>query len=228
MDDVQFNFENDNMFEVEGSHHSGDEIGIKKTKKKLKIKKATARPRHTPSKPKPNPQQQYNPQPAFNDTTFEAFSNPQKRMPMPEKSESSLGQDDNDDGDMSEQQSVFSEPAGYGNDEPEFGEPEPSNGFSTIEEEKQDLLFKFHRLEKKGVKIPKKFNMFSDIREMRIEFMKIKKDSEMNSSVVVLCQIFLLNHLINYFLKHLQFCNCFSLRIVFESCEIACYFTLYS
>lgn len=189
MEDVQFNFEDDNMFEFGAHSNSEDELNIKKSsKKKLKIKKASKpKSKPAPPKPKPQPTQQYTPQPAFSDKTFEAFSNPQKRMPIPEAppSESSFGggNDDDDVGNMSEQQSEMSEPAGYGNDEPEFGEPEPSNGFSSIDEEKQDLLFKFHRLEKKGVRLPKKFNMFSDIREMRMEFWKIKKDSEMNSSV---------------------------------------------
>lgn len=185
MDDVQFNFEDDNTFELGGGNNTDDEINVKNTKQKLKIKKAPKPKIRSRPQSKPPPQQ-YNPQPGFDDKTFEAFSNPQKRMPIPEAppSESSLGAgNENGEENMSEQHSEMSEPAGYGNDEPEYGEPEPSNGFVSLEDEKQDLLFKFHRLEKKGIRIPKKFNMFSDIREMRVEYMKIKKDAEVNGSV---------------------------------------------
>jgi hypothetical protein len=60
---------------------------------------------------------------------------------------------------------------------------EPSAGYATIEEEKQDLLYKFHRLENKGVKLAKKFNAYSDIKEMRSEYNKIKKDAEASQNV---------------------------------------------
>ena len=116
------------------------------------------------------------------DTTFESFSNPQKRMPMQEQ--------DSDQNNSNDEQSDEESVAAYGNDFPQedmqddMGSgPQPSPGYNTIEDEKQDLLYKFHRLESKGIKIPKKFNMYSDVREMRSDFERIKRDHEVNASI---------------------------------------------
>jgi len=119
----------------------------------------------------------------FNDKTFEAFSNPQKKMtedPVESEAEQLSNEDfdmnngnndDNDDNDPN-----------YGFEEQNEDELKPSPGFQNIDDEKQDLLYKFHRIEQKGIKV-KKFTMYSDIREMRAEFNKIKKDAEMTTGV---------------------------------------------
>ena len=56
---------------------------------------------------------------------------------------------------------------------------------------KQDLIYKFYRLEKKGFKLAKKFNMHSDISEMRSEYKKIiiRISSFKKSSIYILCTI---------------------------------------
>tara|TARA_Y100000389_G_scaffold134961_1_gene132481 strand:+ start:26324 stop:27601 length:1278 start_codon:yes stop_codon:yes gene_type:complete len=59
----------------------------------------------------------------------------------------------------------------------------PSPGFDSIEDEKQDLMYKFYRMQSKGVPISRKFNIHSDIKEMRNEYQRIKRDSEVNASI---------------------------------------------
>lgn len=59
----------------------------------------------------------------------------------------------------------------------------PSNGYKSIDEEKQDLLYKLYRLQSKGVYTTKKFNMNSDISEIRSEYNRIKRDAEVKSSI---------------------------------------------
>lgn len=122
----------------------------------------------------------------FRDTTFESLSNPQKKKTNDELSED----DDSDVGGMSiandEAASEASDepaPGGYSAEEiRDEGDVGPSAGFQNIEDEKQDLLYKFYRLDQKGIRV-KKFNMYSDIREMRAEYNKLKRDAEISSGV---------------------------------------------
>ena len=48
---------------------------------------------------------------------------------------------------------------------------------------KKELLYQFDRLEKKGIKVPKKFTISSSLEEMKIEFDRLKKDRETDVSV---------------------------------------------
>lgn len=48
---------------------------------------------------------------------------------------------------------------------------------------KKELLYQFDRLEKKGVKIPKKFSLSSSLDEMKVEYDRLKKDREVDVSV---------------------------------------------
>jgi hypothetical protein len=120
----------------------------------------------------------------LNDNMFEVFTNPdKKRIPAEESDGGSDGMepepyggfndfeehDDNRGSEDSEQGGEYYE--------------QPSNGYNSIEDEKQDLLYKFYRLTSKGVPVGKKFNMQSDIREMRSEFNRIQRDSEVKSSI---------------------------------------------
>lgn len=52
-----------------------------------------------------------------------------------------------------------------------------------IKTEKMELLYQFERMEKKGQKVPRKFNMESDLDEMKNEFERLKKDKEVDVSV---------------------------------------------
>ena len=49
--------------------------------------------------------------------------------------------------------------------------------------QKRELLYQFDRLEKKGIKCPKKFTMSSSLDEMKAEHDRLKKDKEMDLSV---------------------------------------------
>lgn len=48
---------------------------------------------------------------------------------------------------------------------------------------KREILYQFERLERKGFQIPKRFNMTSDIDEMRQELERIKNDKDVDISV---------------------------------------------
>ena len=48
---------------------------------------------------------------------------------------------------------------------------------------KRDILYQFDRLEKKGVKLPKKYTLHSDLDEMRADLQKIERDRTTDASV---------------------------------------------
>ena len=48
---------------------------------------------------------------------------------------------------------------------------------------KKELLYQFDRLEKKGIKIPKKFTLSSSLEEMKLEFDRLKKNREVDISI---------------------------------------------
>lgn len=113
--------------------------------------------------------------------SFEDFSNPEKRVEE-EDEEDSEGGEGSEEGGGSEMSEDIEDMDGSA-DMVDEDNLEPSPGFSSIEEEKQDLLYKLHRIEGKGVKLSKKFSMFSDIRELRAEVHKIRKDASVDASV---------------------------------------------
>ena len=48
---------------------------------------------------------------------------------------------------------------------------------------KRELLYQFERLEKRGVKVPRKFTLASDFDEMQLEYDRLRRDREMDLSV---------------------------------------------
>jgi len=113
-------------------------------------------------------------QPMLRDDMFEMFTNPEKKIEDAEndyEEQEESHQGDPDQESYQEDGSVYEE------------EETPSPGYNTIDEEKQDLLYKFYRLQTKGVPLPHKFNMNSNIFEMRREFERIKRDAEVNASI---------------------------------------------
>lgn len=48
---------------------------------------------------------------------------------------------------------------------------------------KKELLYQFERLEKKGMKLPRKFTLSSNLEEMKAEFERLKRDKEIDASV---------------------------------------------
>lgn len=48
---------------------------------------------------------------------------------------------------------------------------------------KKELLYQFDRLEKKGMKLPRQFNLGSSLEEMKLEYERLKRDREVDASV---------------------------------------------
>jgi hypothetical protein len=69
------------------------------------------------------------------------------------------------------------------NDNTNFFNPEPKPSFEEIQKEKQELLFKFDRLEKRGIHISKKYHMGSNLEEMKSEYERLKRQREVDNSV---------------------------------------------
>lgn len=81
----------------------------------------------------------------------------------------------------SESESLISESESYVSSHP------PQRKAYVSEEEvldqKRELLYQFDRLEKKGVKLPRKFTMASPLDEMKAEFERMKRDRQVDNSV---------------------------------------------
>ena len=83
----------------------------------------------------------------------------------------------------------------YGEDEPTFFDDEPmhddgddeaqrpSKGYTSIDEEKTDLLNKLARLEKKGFNVNKRLNAYSNVEELRSEVRRITYSIDVEQSV---------------------------------------------
>lgn len=118
------------------------------------------------------------------DPSMDAFLNPTKRSaagppPPPEEWDGGMPPDDEFDGGM---------PMG-GSGGPMGGGmpmgPQPSEGYTSIEDEKADLLNKLARLEKKGFKTSGKLTTYSDIEQIRTEYKRIMYQIETDQSVKV-------------------------------------------
>ena len=104
--------------------------------------------------------------------TMDAFVNPNKqtapRQPT-EEEEIDYGED-------------------FYDDEPSMGpgisqEEQPSKGYTSIDEEKSDLLNKLTRLEKKGFAVNKRLNAYSNIEELRAEVKRITYSIDVEQSI---------------------------------------------
>uniref|UniRef100_A0AB38ZMH6 Phosphoprotein n=1 Tax=Mantoniella tinhauana virus 1 TaxID=3111543 RepID=A0AB38ZMH6_9VIRU len=124
------------------------------------------RPRPTP-RPRPPPPQQYQEE-------MDAFVNPHKQTaprppPPPAQEESEVDEDPmyyDDDGGGEEQQ-----------------EEQPSKGYTSVDEEKSDLLNKLARLEKKGFNVNKRLNAYSSVEELRSEVKRITYSIDVDQSI---------------------------------------------
>lgn len=122
--------------------------------------------RPTTQRPKPQPQRMHQEE-------IDAFANPSKQSapPRPPAEEVDYGED--------EQQ--------FFDDDYEDGgmqqEEQPSAGFSSIDDEKSDLLNKLTRLEKRGHAVNKRLNAYSNIDELRAEVKRITYSIEVDQSV---------------------------------------------
>lgn len=48
---------------------------------------------------------------------------------------------------------------------------------------KKELLYQFERLEKKGMRLPKKFTLASNLEEMKMEYERLKRDRDVDASI---------------------------------------------
>jgi Family of unknown function (DUF5767) len=113
---------------------------------------------------------------------IEAFTNPVKRTapPRPPPEVVDYGVDDGDDygggggvdGGYEEQQEQYASQ-----------EDLPSAGYTTIEDEKADILNKLSRLEKKGLTVNKRLNIYSGIHELRTELKRVLYGIEVDQSI---------------------------------------------
>ena len=62
-------------------------------------------------------------------------------------------------------------------------ETPPRRGFEEIRQEKEELLYKFEKLRRLGVTLPKRFNMSSDLVEMKAEFNRLKRDRDAENGI---------------------------------------------
>ena len=116
------------------------------------------------STPRPPPQRQ---------EAMDAFVNPTKQsapsQPQPDE-EIDYGEDDQ----------MFFDDA---DDGPGMQEEQPSKGYSSIDEEKADLINKLGRLEKKGFAVNKRLNAYSNIEELRTEVKRITYSIDVEQSI---------------------------------------------
>lgn len=134
-----------------------DEISIKPPEKKEKV--VTFKPK-VPILQKPVQQ----------DPHLESFMNQTKANRM-EPMDQQGGEDYDDDGQGDPNEQYAPEPAA------------PSAGYTSIEDEKGDLLNKIARLQKKGFLVGRKFSAYSDIEELRTEYKRVMYSIEAEQSV---------------------------------------------
>jgi hypothetical protein len=138
-----------------------------------------------PSAPKKRPRPAAPPpgaMPRVNEN-IEAFTNPNKRSKPPPRFQSHFPEDE---GEEEEEMMEEEEPEGeYQQQGGGGGSPDekPSPGYSSIDDEKADLLNKLARLEKKGLNVNKRLNAYSDISEIRTEYKRLLYGIEAEQSI---------------------------------------------
>ena len=133
------------------------------------IQISTSRPRRPMPMPMPTPRP---PRPMMpRQEEIDAFANPNKQTMQPNMQSEEV--------DYGEAEPYFDD------DEEEYAPPEqrPSKGYVSIDEEKADLLNKLSRLEKKGVTVNKRLNMYSSVDDIRTEVKRITYGIEVDQSI---------------------------------------------
>ena len=64
-----------------------------------------------------------------------------------------------------------------------FSSAPPMPSEEEIQNQKKELLYQFDRLEKKGYKLPRRFNMGSNLEEMRAEYDRVVREKQVDASV---------------------------------------------
>ena len=137
----------------------------------IQISAPRPKPVPRPTRPMQRPQQSFQGQEAM-----DAFVNPNKQSTpaQPQQDEEiDYGED---------------EPMMFDDDEPMGPGPsdqgeQPSKGYTSIDEEKSDLINKLARLEKKGFAVNKRLNAYSNVDELRSEVKRITYSIDVEQSV---------------------------------------------
>jgi len=144
----------------------------------------TSRPAAAPKRRPVAPPVQRKPE--FQSPEIDAFTNPVKRS-RPSSNHFSQRQFPEEEEEEEDGVDDEEEDMGGGEHDPGFGsgarEEEPSAGYTSIDEEKADLLNKLARLEKKGFSVNKRLNAYSDITEIRTEYKRITYGIEIEQSI---------------------------------------------
>ena len=137
----------------------------------IQISAPRPKPVPRPTRPMQRPQQSFQQQEAM-----DAFVNPNKQsapaQPQPDE-EIDYGEDE---------PMMFDDEPMMGPDGSEHGE-QPSKGYTSVDEEKSDLINKLARLEKKGFAVNKRLNAYSSVDELRSEVKRITYSIDVEQSV---------------------------------------------
>ena len=122
---------------------------------------------------RPQPQQVRRPPPPQQQEAMDAFVNPNKQtLPTQTAPDEEI--------DYGEDEPMFFDDTDEG---PELQEEQPSKGYSSIDEEKSDLLNKLGRLEKKGFAVNKRLNAYSNVEDLRTEVKRITYSIDVEQSI---------------------------------------------
>lgn len=135
------------------------------------IEISTSRPKQVP---RPAPQQPQRPRAPVQQEAMDAFVNPNKQTapPRPQQDEEIDYGEDNDE-------QMFYDDGGA----PGPQEETPSKGYSSVDEEKADLINKLGRLEKKGFAVNKRLTAYSNVEELRTEVKRITYSIDVEQSI---------------------------------------------
>jgi|TARA_B110000503_G_scaffold2413_1_gene3193 hypothetical protein len=123
-----------------------------------------------PARPSPNP-----PLMTQQQESMDAFVNPNKQsapVQYQQDEEIDYGEDE-----MYDDQDMDTGPG------PSHQEEQPTKGYTSIDEEKADLINKLSRLEKKGFAVNKRLNAYSNVEELRSEVKRITYSIDVEQSV---------------------------------------------
>jgi len=136
------------------------------------IEISTSRPQ--PAR-RPQPQQVRRPPPQQHQEAMDAFVNPTKQSAPAQPQQ-------DEEIDYGEDEQMFFDDA---DDGPGMGsqEEQPSKGYSSIDEEKSDLINKLGRLEKKGFAVNKRLNAYSNVEDLRTEVKRITYSIDVEQSI---------------------------------------------
>lgn len=109
------------------------------------------------------------------DEDIGAFTNPNKASARPPPPAEVMDYGDGDDSQDGYEDEIHGPSAPVGE--------QPSDGYSSIEDEKADILNKLTRLEKKGFKINKRLNIYSSAHELRTELKRVMYSIEVDQSI---------------------------------------------